>query len=185
MSPEGLLVSCLFWGLFWAVICNRIGAKRNNEFGATLAGVFLGPIGVVLALVTDKRESCPKCKMKINNGAEICPHCHSPIEWSGGKPKPQSTKSQRAMSSDSDDNDEVDLARFRCPACKEFMTWPASYAGTRVDCGNCGASATVPDIYAGFEVTAKRKLRACPDCDAQISKRATQCPHCGCPLDDE
>lgn len=26
------------------------------------------------------------------------------------------------------------------------------------------------------------RLRPCPDCDRSISKRATQCPHCGCPL---
>ena len=28
----------------------------------------------------------------------------------------------------------------------------------------------------------KPKLIACPDCDNQVSIRATSCPHCGCPI---
>ncbi len=29
---------------------------------------------------------------------------------------------------------------------------------------------------------AEGKLRPCPDCNREVSRRAAQCPHCGCPL---
>lgn len=29
------------------------------------------------------------------------------------------------------------------------------------------------------------RLRPCPDCRAEVSKRVAACPHCGCPLDSE
>jgi hypothetical protein len=29
---------------------------------------------------------------------------------------------------------------------------------------------------------ADRRLRSCPDCDKLVSRRASRCPHCGCPL---
>ena len=44
-----------------------------------------------------------------------------------------------------------------------------------IGCGSGTESAT-PSV--GFEV----KLTACPDCGGKVSKRASQCPHCGAPL---
>lgn len=32
------------------------------------------------------------------------------------------------------------------------------------------------------EVASESRLVSCPDCDKSVSKRASQCPHCGCPL---
>lgn len=29
------------------------------------------------------------------------------------------------------------------------------------------------------------RLRACPDCRKQVSRQASACPHCGCPLDSD
>lgn len=32
------------------------------------------------------------------------------------------------------------------------------------------------------EITSKGRLRPCPDCGQEVSRRAVSCPHCGCPL---
>lgn len=194
MDPGELLIACIFWTVFWGVICYQIGSKRNNRFGATLAGVFLGPIGVALALVVDKRASCPKCKMKINDSAEICPHCHSAIEWSGIQPKPQTAKPKALKPLNSFEEDEdIQQVHFKCRECREALTWPANDAGNKVLCTNCGAPTVVPDIFGQTEKKKRPKLvsaptsrlRDCPDCETQVSIRAAQCPKCGCPLDDE
>lgn len=34
----------------------------------------------------------------------------------------------------------------------------------------------------GAEIRNDARLRPCPDCERQVSRRAATCPHCGCPL---
>lgn len=92
-----------------------------------------------------------------------------------------------------DEDSKVEVVRFKCLECREFATWPESDAGKKVLCMNCGTPNVVPDLYGRVPpsrkstpaATANRRLSSCPDCDAQVSKRATQCPQCGCPFESD
>ena len=50
---------------------------------AALAGALLGPIGVVIALLSgDKhRRPCDHCAESIMRQAKLCPHCQKPTNW--------------------------------------------------------------------------------------------------------
>ena len=89
------------------------------------------------------------------------------------------------------DDDDCEVVRFKCGDCRERLAWAACDAGKKILCTSCGAVNRVPDIEGNTKQvpatnhrpTPNSRLRDCPDCDSQVSKRATQCPKCGCPLD--
>jgi len=67
-------------GFIWfisLILATVIGSRKGNPISGFLVGLLLGPIGVVIALVSgDKnRISCKFCAEKIMNTASICPHC--------------------------------------------------------------------------------------------------------------
>ncbi|MCL4192667.1 MAG: hypothetical protein KJZ87_13125 [Thermoguttaceae bacterium] len=66
-----------------------------------------------------------------------------------------------------------------CPGCGRKFQAPDNLSGKRVKCPGCAAAfvvnAPVPD-------SPDPRLTPCPDCGKAISKRADQCPHCGCPM---
>lgn len=66
-----------------------------------------------------------------------------------------------------------------CPGCGRKFQAPDSLSGKRVKCPGCATAfvvnAPTPDVP-------DPRLTPCPDCGKVISKRADQCPHCGCPI---
>jgi hypothetical protein len=64
--------------------------------------------------------------------------------------------------------------------------WPAFYETwqQRFACLKCGKIwIPVEDAFDGVpERAATPKVFPCPDCGGKASRRAEQCPHCGCPL---
>jgi hypothetical protein len=46
-------------------------------------GVLLGPIGVVIAAMLDRRSNCPVCGSKLNGKPSICAGCQTEFEWKG------------------------------------------------------------------------------------------------------
>jgi hypothetical protein len=60
--------------------------------------------------------------------------------------------------------------RFTCPLCEEPFDISDSDIGTNVTCDHCEEVITIP------------KLQTCPDCAKKVSRRASACPECGCPL---
>jgi len=89
------------------------------------------------------------------------------------------------------DDSDSEVVHFKCTECRERLTWATADAGKKILCTNCGSPNRVPAIDGNSKqvtkpkrlTTSNSRLRDCPDCEMQVSKRATQCPHCGCPLD--
>lgn len=73
----GLLI--LFW-LVCAIIAAIIGDKKGEAGIGCLAGFLLGPIGILMALVsTGNRKPCPYCQEPVNKAASVCPHCRKDL----------------------------------------------------------------------------------------------------------
>lgn len=85
---------------------------------------------------------------------------------------------------------------IQCGNCRKNLKAPIELAGKRVKCP-CGASIDVPaiedassfDALLGTAETTPATIEKqnpnliqCPDCTAQVSKRAASCPKCGSPL---
>jgi uncharacterized protein DUF6232 len=87
-----------------------------------------------------------------------------------------------------------------CPGCGGTGRIPDELQGKSVKCPKCGTRFVVGiengriqprrpvddrflDSLERIEV--ESKLRSCPDCDRDVSRRVTSCPHCGCPLVSE
>jgi len=64
------------------IIGGLIGAKNNSIAAGVVLGLLLGPLGVLLMVMTlnNKRRECPYCYEVINNKALKCPHCQSDIK---------------------------------------------------------------------------------------------------------
>ena len=165
---------------FW-IVCGIVGAiigsaKNAGPAGFAL-GLLLGPLGVIAAFILDNRRKCPQCKGRVDDGAQICQHCHSAIVQLGRG----SRKGAKPDSTTADDDHDQEQVHFKCKQCRTALTWPAADAGNKILCSECGVPTIVPD-YSGAASTSGRNLRTCPDCGGQVSRRASDCPHCGCPL---
>ncbi len=96
------------------------------------------------------------------------------------------------------------MIKFACDGCLTSYTVPEDRAGKRTTCPKCKKSLIVPapqrngpapspqvepaPPQATMEtppvpVKPDSNLGPCPDCNREVSRRAAQCPHCGCPLD--
>ena len=69
--------------LAWTVPCGTLGAivgylRLAPAVGAMLGGLF-GPLGVVAALAIDNRPYCTKCRGRLEDMAETCPHCQAAL----------------------------------------------------------------------------------------------------------
>ena len=71
---EEYLFAWILCGLGAAIIASNRGEKVGQW---VFIGVFLGPIGVVLALLGGRR--CPHCQSKVHLRAEVCPKCHEKL----------------------------------------------------------------------------------------------------------
>lgn len=54
-----------------------VGSKKGSPFGALFLGVMLGPVGLIITILSgsSNRISCPHCAEKIMKKAKVCPHC--------------------------------------------------------------------------------------------------------------
>ena len=102
------------------------------------------------------------------------------------------------------------MSTVLCPHCKGAITYAPSLAGEATSCPHCEQAFLMPSAsecemvaeHGQEEIgtpentsgagrsdagsSARRgelsRLMSCPDCERDISKRATSCPHCGCPI---
>lgn len=73
MEIIGLLFVC-------AVIASVISSNKGDSgFMGFLYGLFLGPLGVILAWLTGG-AICGKCKKNIHHKATKCPYCQSELK---------------------------------------------------------------------------------------------------------
>ena len=69
---------CLWSG--FAVVAWAIGASKGEGIKSLFAGLLLGPIGVLLALVSGgDRKPCPHCAEPVRPAAKVCPHCRNSL----------------------------------------------------------------------------------------------------------
>jgi len=60
---------------FWA------GSFKHAEGPGSLLGLLLGPFGVIVAAVIDRRVRCPGCYNRIDDDVKLCPVCRVTIDW--------------------------------------------------------------------------------------------------------
>jgi len=78
---ESFVMWVFFIWLTCVVISAVVGAQRGNPLGGTFSGVMLGPLGVLIVLLSkDKnRVPCPFCAEKIQKKAKICLFCRKEL----------------------------------------------------------------------------------------------------------
>jgi ribosomal protein L37AE/L43A len=54
--------------------------KDEGNLGIALAALFLGAVGLALAVASSKPK-CPNCKKNIKKGIQRCPHCRVELKW--------------------------------------------------------------------------------------------------------
>ncbi|MEI6125375.1 MAG: hypothetical protein WCQ99_02370 [Pseudomonadota bacterium] len=82
------MIGLILW-LCCGLIAATIGSKKNEGGSALLFGLLLGPIGILLAILSSGyKPICPFCKETIKNNATVCKHCKKDLpEIKGIKPK--------------------------------------------------------------------------------------------------
>ena len=88
------------------VIGAMIGSGKGEAFSSGCLGLLLGPIGIIIALVSSgNRIKCPLCKGVIPKDAAICMHCRSDLRPE--KPAARDLGPPLAPLPDADDEDET------------------------------------------------------------------------------
>lgn len=72
--------SMVFWLGFYLcffAMSTYVGFKKNNLVAGVLLGYILGPIGLILLLMSSDRKqgTCPHCSQRIDRQSYICPKC--------------------------------------------------------------------------------------------------------------
>lgn len=77
------------WALF-ALAALMAGARNGEWLGGLMLGIFLGPFGLLLALLSQgNRVRCKMCRELVRAGAWMCPHCHT--KWGPPEKKEMAT----------------------------------------------------------------------------------------------
>ena len=109
-----MLPFVVIW-LVCGVIAAKIGSTKGESTGGFIAGFFLGPLGIILALVSKgNRKPCPFCRESVNPEASVCPHCQKEISTPMAIVCPSC--GQRGQVSPLMRDDEVE-----CPGCKKVF----------------------------------------------------------------
>lgn len=69
----------ILWIVLGGIVGGLIGKSREQPIGGFLIGALFGPIGWLIAFLSDCRPKCPACMSRYSTGATICPQCREPI----------------------------------------------------------------------------------------------------------
>ncbi len=83
-----------------------------------------------------------------------------------------------------------------CPNCGREGRVPESFAGRKTKCPSCNAAIDIPDPHAALDLAEEEEEeddgRECPDCGAELRRKARKCRACGLrfdrrgrPIDDD
>jgi uncharacterized membrane protein YeaQ/YmgE (transglycosylase-associated protein family) len=59
------------------------GSKNEGTLQGFILGIFLGPVGAIVAGLLDYRAMCRECHGRINGRPSVCPCCHAAEPWRG------------------------------------------------------------------------------------------------------
>jgi hypothetical protein len=70
----------LVW-LACPILAGMIAARKGSAFAGLLLGALLGPLGVIIALLSPgSTKVCPWCRSRIDERASVCPKCTRDIK---------------------------------------------------------------------------------------------------------
>ena len=72
-----LVIAAVLSGIIGAVV----GVQKNVSAAGFFLGLFLGPIGIIVALLLDGRHQCPRCHGRLNGEPRVCQHCNAFLGW--------------------------------------------------------------------------------------------------------
>ncbi len=79
-----ILVPLAFW-ICCVWLGSVVGRAKEAALPGALLGLFLGPIGLLVAFTIDCRGKCPRCNGRINGKPQLCQHCGhvfgTPARW--------------------------------------------------------------------------------------------------------
>jgi len=114
---EIFIISFCVW-MFCGIVSAMVGAKKGEGCLGFILGMFLGPFGILFALLSKgNRKTCPFCKEMIHQDASVCSHCRSAIEK---------------------------MLEVRCPTCGERGQVRASLLGDCIECPKCETVFSAP-----------------------------------------
>ena len=121
----------MLWIIFAVLLfCGILGlltaseTNKNAAIWGLLLGLFLGPIGVIVALVLKSWPACPACERKLKGQPKNCPHCAKPIKWSC-EVEPDGTYSFHCEHCQTKVNSLDLIASVTCSGCGENVTPPS------------------------------------------------------------
>ncbi len=79
-----MMDNIVFWLCFYLLmllLAVIIGYCKGNIVAGVLLGYVLGPIGVIILLLSKDRKMlpCPECSHKIHRHSYQCPHCNQKV----------------------------------------------------------------------------------------------------------
>jgi hypothetical protein len=75
----------MFYLIFIWIVCGAISGAIANGKGNSfilwfIVGLFLGPIGIIAALISGSAYKCPACRKGVDKEAVKCPYCQTDIK---------------------------------------------------------------------------------------------------------
>ena len=76
---SGMLGTILISWLMWPVICGIVGAQRGMAMRGAMQGLFWGPIGLPIVLLTKQKHRCPTCGQRTLSAPVERPPPHAVV----------------------------------------------------------------------------------------------------------
>ena len=79
LNPVKASSKIIHW-FFFALIGAAIAQKKGRVLEGFIAGLLLGPIGIIWIIFQKPKRKCPECGGIIEKNVKKCKHCGSEIK---------------------------------------------------------------------------------------------------------